>query len=390
MLKEIKIPGKGDYSNDAQIQRVKFLENFSSVSLSEIQETNLNQESLKGHIESSIGSVEIPVGVAGPLHIKGNSWEDDIILPLGTTEGALVSSISRGSKLLNLSGGVRSSFISQIMTRVPYFVFDNLDQANKFVTWIDTHFEIIRDLTSKASRFAKLKKIESEPFGKFVHLRFFYSTGDAAGQNMVTLCTKVICEEIMKRLSSESFCPQKFFVDGNGSADKKTSMASILKGRGSKVQVEANISDENLRSVLKVDSDSLVEGFNRSLTSTLYGMPSTLNVNMANVLAAVFGVTGQDLACVGESAQGQIFLERTKEGVYATMVLTNLIVGTVGGGTKLPAQKQMLEFLGCYGEGKVPRFAEIIAGFCLALDLSTFSALVAGHFTRAHMQLGRK
>jgi len=45
--------------------------------------------------------------------------------------------------------------------------------------------------------------------------------------------------------------------------------------------------------------------------------------------------------------------------------------------------------MGCHGTGKVARLAEIIAGFCLALDLSTLAAVASGQFATAHERLGR-
>ena len=71
------------------------------------------------------------------------------------------------------------------------------------------------------------------------------------------------------------------------------------------------------------------------------------------------------------------------------MDLPALIVGTVGGGTNLPTQRECLEMIDCAGVRKSGRLAEIICGFCLALDLSTASAITSGQFASAHERLGR-
>jgi hydroxymethylglutaryl-CoA reductase len=71
-------------------------------------------------------------------------------------------------------------------------------------------------------------------------------------------------------------------------------------------------------------------------------------------------------------------------------VLPSLLIGTVGGGTRLPKQRKCLQMLGCDGAGKSPRLAEIICGFALALDLSTLSALVSDEFAAAHHPLAQK
>ena len=111
----------------------------------------------------------------------------------------------------------------------------------------------------------------------------------------------------------------------------------------------------------------------------------------ANGLAALFIATGQDVACVAEAATGITRLELQDDGsLYAAVTLPNLIVGTVGGGTGLPSQKECLEIMDCYGAGNAVKFAEITAAVLLCGELSIAAALSAHHFSQAHQQLGRK
>jgi hydroxymethylglutaryl-CoA reductase (NADPH) len=111
----------------------------------------------------------------------------------------------------------------------------------------------------------------------------------------------------------------------------------------------------------------------------------------ANGLAALFIATGQDAACVSEASVGITRMEVTADGgLYAAVTLPNLIVGTVGGGTGLPTQRECLELMDCYGSGKARKFAEICAAVVLSGELSIAAALSVGHFTSAHQKLGRK
>ena len=55
-------------------------------------------ERYRGSIENCIGTVKLPVGLAGPLHIEGAHAHGDYYLPLATTEAALVASYSRGAQ----------------------------------------------------------------------------------------------------------------------------------------------------------------------------------------------------------------------------------------------------------------------------------------------------
>jgi hydroxymethylglutaryl-CoA reductase (NADPH) len=111
----------------------------------------------------------------------------------------------------------------------------------------------------------------------------------------------------------------------------------------------------------------------------------------ANGLTALFIATGQDVACVSEASVGITRMELTADGgLYVSVTLPNLIVGTVGGGTSLPTQKECLELLGCYGTGKNRKFAEICGALVLAGEISIAAALSAGRFTAAHQKFGRK
>lgn len=166
-----------------------------------------------------------------------------------------------------------------------------------------------------------------------------------------------------------------------------------LLGRGTSVAARVDIPEAVLNEVLKIDSTKLepiVASMARA--SERIGQISGFNGNVANVLAGMFSACGQDMACVAESSLAKFDITKRHDaegGVTATMYMPSLIVGTVGGGTSLPTQRECLQMIDCYGPGKSRRLAEIICGYCLALDLSTACAVVAGEFADAHDRLGR-
>jgi hypothetical protein len=129
-----------------------------------------------------------------------------------------------------------------------------------------------------------------------------------------------------------------------------------------------------LNSVFRTKSESLYEYF--KIISRIGERMNNMGFHggVANVLAT------EDIALNPGPEKGIVF----------TIYMPSLILGTVGGGTHLPTQKESLEILGCYGDGNVRKFAEVIASFCIAMDLSTFSAIDAGEFCNAHEALGRK
>ena len=110
----------------------------------------------------------------------------------------------------------------------------------------------------------------------------------------------------------------------------------------------------------------------------------------ANGLTALFIACGQDVACVAEAAVGTSRFEATASGLYASVCLPNLIVGTVGGGTGTPTARECLGLLGCVGDGTAPKLAEIAAALVLAGEISINAALASGSFVSAHATLGRK
>lgn len=128
------------------------------------------------------------------------------------------------------------------------------------------------------------------------------------------------------------------------------------------------------------------------MTTTGAALSGSIGVNAhyANALAAIYIACGQDAACVAESAVGITRMEVNQQGgLYASVTLPNLMVGTVGGGTALPSQKACLDILDLYGAGKAKALAEVVATVCLAGELSIVGAFCAGHFSRAHHKLAR-
>jgi hydroxymethylglutaryl-CoA reductase (NADPH) len=133
--------------------------------------------------------------------------------------------------------------------------------------------------------------------------------------------------------------------------------------------------------------------FRARQVSNLGGFMSGVNNNgahSANGITAMFISTGQDAANVAESSAAFVFAEVLPNGdYYYSVTIPSLIVATYGGGTGLATQRECLEMLGCYGKGKVRKFAEIVAATVLCGELSLGSAIVAEEWVQAHDLLGR-
>ncbi len=386
-----KVPARGVYTEEARQERLAFVREQTQAPLTGVANTSLDPKALVSNIEALIGSVEIPVGVAGPLLINGEHAHGMYYAPMATTEGALLASVTRGATAISRSGGVNCRVLSQRMLRVPVFTLSDLDSAFFFADWIQRHFDEISQQTKRYSNYADLQSLDCHVLGRSVYVRFSYMTGDASGQNMTTTCTWQACQWIMSEMERfEEVKFENFLVESNLSNDKKVTYESFLKGRGTRVLAECTLTREICEQVLKVTPKQLYAAFNSFIGGSLASGMVGININIANVIAAIFTATGQDIACVHESSIGQLHMDLIDEDtLYATMMLPSLVVGSVGGGTNLPQQRECLEMINSAGANNSRRLAEIIGGFCLALDLSTLSAIASDQFARAHEKLGR-
>ncbi|HEX2120761.1 MAG TPA: hydroxymethylglutaryl-CoA reductase, partial [Thermoanaerobaculia bacterium] len=345
-------------------------------------------EALHANIESLVGFARIPVGVIGPLRVNGVNAKGDFYVPMATTEGALVASYQRGAKMIGLAGGCASLCLVESVLRAPGFAFTSLAEAGTFVAHVIAQFEAMQGRVSETSRHARLVQIDPLVSGKEVYLVFHYTTGDAAGQNMVTFATNALCRHL---IDSSPVKPQTWFIEANMSGDKKATQMAFQSTRGKKVVADVTIPREIVRKYLHTEPEQIFRYWQMAVVGSLQSGSIGMQGHFANALAALFIACGQDVACVSEAAVGLTRMDVTPEGdFYCSISLPNLIVGTVGGGTHLPTARECLEMLGCYGPGGAKKFAEICAAVVLCGEVSIAGALASGEFTQAHQAFGRK
>ncbi|MCB0008609.1 MAG: hydroxymethylglutaryl-CoA reductase, partial [Anaerolineales bacterium] len=302
------------------------------------------------------------------------------------TEGTLVASYNRGIKLLNLSGGVTATVIGDAMQRAPVFVFENARDCRTFKEWVDANTQRIREEAEATSSVAKLQYIDSYLSNKFVYLRFNYSTGDAAGQNMVGRATFAACSWILDQYPGI----KHFYLESNFATDKKASQINVMRTRGKRVVAEATVPRDVLIQNMRVEPESLNYHNQVANVGAFISGANNNGAHSANGITAMFIATGQDVANVSESSAGILYTELTPENdLYISVTIPSLIVATYGGGTGLATQRECLDVLGCVGKGKVNKLAEIIAGVVLAGELSLGSAISSSDWVSSHEQYGR-
>ena len=185
--------------------------------------------------------------------------------------------------------------------------------------------------------------------------------------------------------------PVQWFLEANLSGDKKATAASLAGVRGRKVVAAIELSKGDVRRHLHTTPQRMADLWRMSALGGALSGAVGAQAHYANGLAALYLATGQDIACVAESAVGITRMEVREGGkLYASVTLPNVMVGTVGGGTQLPSQSAALSILGLKGAGKARALAEVCAALCLAGELSIGGALCAGHFASAHHRLARR
>jgi len=378
----------------AKIRR-RALEEMTGVQLENIAAYTLDPvRASTRHAENFIGATQIPMGICGPLKVKGTwvSVEEDLHVPLATSEGALIASINRGCRALREAGGAVVRVEDVGITRAPVFRTLGIDDTRRFLDWVRENDSKIRQVAEATSNHLELLDIKSQTFGSSIYLRFRFRSGDAMGMNMATIA----CDRVVRDLIEPGTGIPCVALSGNYCVDKKPSAVNFLEGRGKRIYAEVVLDGEILERCLKSNSRSLVEvQYRKNLLGSIAAGSMGFNAHYANVLAAAFVAMGQDVAQVVEGAMGVTCIEpRGDDAVFASVYLPDVPLGVVGGGTALGPQKEALEVIGAVPDPENPgagamRLAEILGAMVLAGELSLLAAFTSGDLAGAHEQLGR-
>lgn len=377
-----------NYTAEVVAARQAFVRRRCQTAFEHLTHYSFDPHRTRGNIENFLGVCQVPLGIAGPLLVNGEHAVGDFYIPLATSEGTLVASYNRGMKLLRRSGGVTCTVVGDNMQRAPVFVFDNARGGRRFVDWVVANLDTIRKVAEATSSVARLKHIDYYLSNRFAYLRFNFTTGDAAGQNMVGKATLAACKWILQKYPPEQI--RRFYLESNLATDKKASLINTMRSRGKRVTAEATIPRELMAEEMGVDTRELAYHNGVANIGAFLAGANNNGLHSANAITAMFIATGQDVANVAESCAAVIYTELTAQAdLYISITLPSLIVATHGGGTGLPTQRECLEILGCAGRGKVLKLAEIVAGTVLAGELSLACAISSQDWVSAHEAMGR-
>jgi hydroxymethylglutaryl-CoA reductase (NADPH) len=384
-----RLPATTDSSSEALLERRRRLR-AAGYGIDQISGCGVEIEPAKlaGSIEGFIGFSRVPLGVAGPVRIEGSAAQGEFFVPFATSEGTLVASFQHAFNAMSRCGSVVAQCGDERVGRAPCFEFASLREATEFARWLPSRFASLQETTESTSRYCRLRSASPSIVGNMAYVLFEFATGDAAGQNMVTLSTQAICERLLHDMPNP---PRSWIIESMMSGDKRATPMAFRTARGRNVSAEILLPAKQVERYWRTSAADM----ERAWRQAVYGAAQTgaigLQGNVANALAAIFIACGQDVACVAEATTALTRVEKTLAGeVYASITLPNLIVGTVGGGTYLPTAHECLAMLGCVGSGHARKFAEICAAVALAGELAIVGAMSSGQFATAHASGGRK
>jgi len=342
------------------------------------------------NVENMIGAVQIPVGVAGPVPIRGKALDGERHLPLATTEGALVASINRGCGALAAAGGAAARVTKSGMTRAPVFRTADVTESAALADWVRDNEDRLRAAAESTTSHGELLAAVPYVVGNSVFLRFRYDTKDAMGMNMATIATREAADLV------EAETPASLVaLSGNLCTDKKPAAINAVEGRGRSVTADATVPRSVVTDRLGTTPEAVAAlNSRKNHVGSAKAGALGFNAQVANAVAAVFLATGQDAAQVVEGANAITTAEVRDGALYASITLASLEVGTVGGGTTLPTQAEALDVVGVGGGGdpagsNADALAEVIATAALGGELSLLGALASDNLASAHEELGR-
>jgi hydroxymethylglutaryl-CoA reductase (NADPH) len=380
-------------ASEAAAIRRRALERMTGVSLDDIGTFSMDAQGVTGrNCENLIGVAQVPMGIAGPLTVRGRYLDGDVYVPLATTEGALVASVNRGCTAIRGSGGARVHVEDVGMTRAPVFRTTGIEENQRFLAWIRDHEEELRRVTESTSRHLRLAEVKPFVVGTSIFLRFRFESGDAMGMNMATIA----CDRAVRELIEPDTGVPCVALSGNYCVDKKPAAVNFLEGRGKRIYAEVLLPEDVLRDCLKTERWALAEvQYRKNLMGSIAAGAQGFNAHFANVLAAFFIATGQDVAHVVEGSLGVTCIEPRENGAaYASIFLPDVPLGAVGGGTSLGTQSEALAVMGVRPDPQRPglavmKLAEILGAAVLAGEISLMAAFTSRDLARAHEKLGR-
>lgn len=370
------------YESEDVKKKIEILSKWTDVPLEHIKSWSYGTNFFKGNIENPIGTVQIPLGIAGPILVKGDCADGSYFIPMATTEGALVLTYDFGMRILRDSSPIKTKVISKSVHISPMFPIVSNEDV-KVTRFVDDNYDEIKKIAEQDSKHTKLLKIQKKKVNSNLVLKFSYDTGDAQGLNMINHATFNACKYIEAKTGAF------FYHRSHYSGVKHHSLLNEEEGYGRFVKSSAIIKAEALE-MLGVTAKQMKDFCDRCIECGSAAGIKSVNVHASNAIAAIFLACGQDAADISSShvCRSRCEIVNGTELLWECE-LRNLLVATVGGGVGLGTQSECLKIMDCYGSGKSDQFAELVAATVLAGEFPTAAAVINRTYVDTHNKYGR-
>lgn len=372
-----------EYDKKSLDKKADILAKQLNINLRHIRGCTYDTGFFRGNIENPIGITQIPLGLIGPISVNGKAAKGEFLIPMATTEGALLLTYDLGARIVSMGGGVDVEVISKNVHISPMFPIANDEDEKVIRKFITQNYEHIQRIAEGGSSHTKLLEIVIKRIKNNLVLKCIYDTADAHGLNMINQASFNICKYI------EAKTGFAFYHRSHYSGVKHHSLLNEREGYGRRVIAKTVIPAKAL-GMLRVTAQQLKDFTSRCIECGTASEISCINVHASNGITAIFLACGQDMADISSAhvCKGKCEIVNGKD-IYWECDFKNLLIATVGGGTGLGTQKECLEIMGCYGSGMSDKFAELIAAAVLAGEIPTAAAVISQTYVDIHNKYGR-
>ncbi|MFH1630650.1 MAG: hydroxymethylglutaryl-CoA reductase, degradative [Candidatus Aenigmatarchaeota archaeon] len=361
-------------------ERIEYLKKINKLTDDDVKilSSGLPIDSANRMVENVIGTFSLPIGVATGFIVNGK----DVLVPMVVEETSVIAAASNAAKLARIGGGFASKSDEPIMIGqiqlfgVPFkkteeVLKENLSEMKKILNRPDSA------MVKAGGGFIG---VEVRPVKDYNVIHLLIDVRDAMGANAVN----TMCEKISPYVEQ--------WTGGKTGLKIISNLADYRIVRASATWKKTELGRSFNRDIKGEDAADAIISAWRFAEDDVYRC-ATHNKGIMNGIDAVLIATGNDWRAVeaGAHTYSRIkskpltWYEKNTEGDLVGHIEIPIVVGTVGGSTKInPSAQLSLRLLEI---DTAKELAEIIACVGLANNFAALRALSMEGIQKGHMKL---
>ncbi len=367
------VPYGDDITDEGRQRRLNFLRIQTSRSIQGLDLCKTQSSQAFAQVGHLIGGLETPIGVVGPLHLKGQRVLESVYLPVAPQAQTKLSILESVCKAITAEQGIHTSVTSKYLPYFYTFEFESQDRSFEFLHWLEVNKdEVVQPLLdivgitscnfqhqilgTKILLLLQIKINDASTSIFYLHhawqlLRSMVVKANQFGENFIRSC-KIESDPLLFQLPRGLNCMS-----------------------GIQAYSSCFLSEKRLRSAFDCSSTDLMLAYQAMVVGThshqhLYEW----------LLSQVAMATGQCLAT--DSLQSSFYLEERDQGIFASFLSPYWNINT-NDSRQLGDSRHTLNMMDCFGSGKESRLGEILVGFSLAAHIAS----LVDHITNERLVL---